>query len=118
MFYGFGVSGRPENIYVWRLFTEENELRPAIKGGCAETTNRDGLKFADCDEFCPGPEMVFATMQLGDEAMADAHAYSIEVWGWSEDEEIYDYQSGGTSDTKYDSATDALDAFLSGADYR
>jgi len=113
-FYTFGVSGRGEPLYVWRVTKGGLELE--IKGGCAELSSQDGFRLADVDESCPGPELVLAFCRIEDEPNAAPHRYEIEAWGWQDGK--YDYVSGGSSTTLYDDPDSALEAFVSGADYR
>lgn len=109
-FYSFGVSGRPANIYFWRVMN--SDLQPAIVGGVAEMSSHDGFAMHDVDPNCPGPEFLFAWVDIGDEPQAEPHRYSIEVWGWGG--KTYDQVGGALPGAVYESPDAAIAAYLSG----
>jgi hypothetical protein len=104
--YGFGVSGRPENVYVLRLLEDQSE--PCIVGGMVELTSQDGFVVAEVDSNCPGPELLFANVQPSDGPEAGPHRFAVEAWGWSGD--TYDYVSGQTPSKSFASGEDAIKA--------
>jgi len=79
-FYGFGVSSRPETFYLWQVGPDG--LEEAIEGSCVGTSSDDGLVVQDLVPSYTGEELIFAIAEMGDEAHADAHGYSIHVYAW------------------------------------
>jgi hypothetical protein len=106
-FYGFGVSGRPENVYVYHL-ADDGTLTSIVQGGCAQLTSKDGFAVADVDKNTPGPELLFAFAQPDQGPEAGPHAFALEVHGWTGSQ--YEYVSGKTTSEKYASGADAIAA--------
>jgi hypothetical protein len=79
-FYGFGVSSRPENTYVFRITEEGSE--PASQPFPIEATSDDALTLDDFYREYPGSEFVLARAVMGDEPHAAPHRYRIAVWAW------------------------------------
>ncbi len=112
-FYGFGVSSRPETLYVWQVLDEG--LEPAIEGEAVETSSDDGLMIEDLDLNYPGRELIFAIMQGGDEAHAAPHRYEIVVYGWAEG--MYGPVDRLSPDVQFGGPDAALEAYAGGYDY-
>lgn len=106
-FFGFGVSSRPENVYVYQLL-DDGSVTPVIVGGCVEMTSKDGFVVAEVDSTTPGPELIFALVQPSDGPESDPHRFAVEAWGWNGSE--YEYVSGETTSTTYASGSDAIQA--------
>jgi hypothetical protein len=106
-FYGFGVSSRPENVYVYHL-ADDGTITSVVTGGCAQLTSKDGFVVAEVDGNTPGPELLFAFSQPDQGPEAGPHAFALEVWGWTGAE--YEYVSGKTTSEKYASGADAISA--------
>lgn len=79
-YYGFGVSARPETLYIWQIV--DGELAEAVDGGCVEMSSDDVVTMGEFGEAFPGPELLFALADTGDEAHADAHHYVLRAYGW------------------------------------
>lgn len=80
-FYGFGVSARPENTYIFRI-TEEGS-QPLSQPFPIEATSDDALTMDDFYREYPGVEFVLARAIMGDEPHAAPHRYRIIVWAWN-----------------------------------
>jgi len=107
-YYGFGVSSRPETLYVWRVTGEG--LEGAIRGDAVETSSDDGLLIQDVDRRWPGREIVFAIAQIGDEAHAAPHVYRIVVYGWADG--LYRKVASSTPRQEYAGSEAALKAYV------
>lgn len=79
-FYGFGVSARPENTYVFRITEEGSE--PASEPFPIEATSDDTITLDQFYGEYPGLEFVLARAVMGDEPHAGPHRYRIAVWAW------------------------------------
>ncbi|HCU37222.1 MAG TPA: hypothetical protein DGT21_17820 [Armatimonadetes bacterium] len=79
-YYGFGVSARPETLYIWQII--DDELTDAVAGGCVEMSSDDVVTMGEFGEAFPGPELLLARADMGDEAHADAHHYILKAYGW------------------------------------
>lgn len=83
-FYHFGVSSRPENVYVWQVLDDGLEF--AISGGgVIEMSSDDHISLDWVSAAHSGLEIIAALAEMGEEAHADAHRYRIEVWGWADE---------------------------------
>ena len=78
--YGFGVSSRPENVYVYSIRNggSEEASRPCP----IPTSSDDTIVFADVDPDYPGKELLWAQALHGDEAHAEPHRYRIITLAW------------------------------------
>jgi len=113
-FYGFGVSSRPEPIYVRRIVNGAAE--EAVDGGGVMASSDDALTIADMDVNFPGRELIFAFMEWGEgEAHVDAHRYRIAVYGWAKG--LYRKVDSLSPAVKFRSAEAALEAYTNGTDY-
>ncbi|MCX7598858.1 MAG: hypothetical protein N2512_08340 [Armatimonadetes bacterium] len=81
-FYGFGVSARPENTYVFRITEEGSE--PVSVPFPLEATSDDTITMEDFYGEYPGMELVLARAIMGDEPHGAPHRYRIGVWAWKD----------------------------------
>ena len=107
-FYGFGVSSRPQTLYVWQITDDGSES--AIQGDAVAATSDDGLLVQDIDDRWPGQELVFAIAQMGDEAHAAPHRYKIVVYGWKD--ALYRKVATATPARKFAGHGAALEAYV------
>ena len=113
-FCGFGVSSRPEPVYVWRIVNGAAE--EAVDGGGVMATSDDGLIIQDMDLNYPGRELIFAFMEWGEgEAHFEPHRYRIAVYGWAKG--LYRKVDSLSPAVKFESPAVALDAYTHGTDY-
>ena len=81
LYHGFGVSSRPETLYVWQII--DGELHDAIARGYIDLTSDDAVAVEDFRSAYPGPEIVLAVADMGDEAHAESHYYNLQAYGWT-----------------------------------
>ena len=106
-YYGFGVSSRPETLYVWQV--QSGGVETAIEGGSVDTSSDDGCLVDDIDGNFPGQEIVFAIAQMGDEAHAAAHRYEVVLYGWSDG--LYRLVGDSLLDEVFADPLDAIEAY-------
>lgn len=78
--YGFGVSSRPENVYVYSIRNDGAE--EASRPSPIPTSSDDTIVFADVAPDYPGKELLWAQALPGEEAHAAPHRYRIITLGW------------------------------------
>jgi len=113
-FYGFGVSSRPETLYLWQVVDEG--LEPGIEGEALDTTSDAGMLIQDVVDYYPGVELVLAEPIMGDEAHAAPHKYSIRLFG-SEDgiyRKMQEFRADGLFDSPFDAIQHHIDDLSSG----
>lgn len=106
--YGFGVSSRPENVYVYSIRNggSEEASRPCP----IPTSSDDTIVFADVAPDYPGKELLWAQALPGEEAHAEPHRYRIITLAWLNG--LYrEVDSWTTKTTHPDGAAALEDAF-------
>ncbi|NSW55957.1 MAG: hypothetical protein HPY44_08090 [Armatimonadetes bacterium] len=113
-FYGFGVSSRPETLYLWQVV--DDGLEPGIEGEALDTTSDAGMLIQDVVDYYPGVELVLAEPIMGNEAHAAPHKYSIRLFG-SEDgiyRQLQEFRADGLFGSPFDAIQHHIDDLSSG----
>ncbi len=80
MFYGFGVSSRPEPVCLYEI--TEQGAQPVTKPFPIPKTSDDVVLSYDVSPDSPGDEEIFAQAVMGGEAHAAPHRFKLTTYGW------------------------------------
>jgi len=110
-FAAYGVSSRPENIYVWQV--KDEGLQPAADREPIESSSDAAVAIKDYDLNCPGKEIYLAVPVWAEgEAHFGPHRHDILTYGWSKGK--YRQVDVFKQPVKVEGADAALDAFFNG----
>ena len=112
-FYDFGVSSRPENLYVWQV--KKEGLESVADQEPIELSSDDALGAEDTDLAYPGKELLVVVAQMGGEVHSAPHKYKVFTYGWTKGK--YWKVASFTFNIKFTSAEKALYAYTHGTDY-
>lgn len=110
-FAAYGVSSRPENIYVWQV--KDEGLEPAADREPIESSSDEAVAVKDYDLNYPGKEIYLAVPVWAEgEAHLGPHRHDIVTYGWSKGK--YRQVDVFKQPVRVENAEAALNAFFSG----
>jgi hypothetical protein len=105
MFYGFGVSSRPEPVCLYEITADG--AKPATEPFPIAKTSDDVVLSYDVSPNYPGDEEIFAQAVMGSEAHSAAHRYKLTTYGWKGG--VYVPVKSQTTDKAYDNGIAAIE---------
>jgi hypothetical protein len=109
MFYGFGVSSRPEPVCLYAITPQG--AKPATKPFPIAKTSDDVVVSYDVTPNYPGDEELLAQAVMGGEAHAAAHRYKVTTYGWKDG--VYVPVNTKTTGKAYDNGIAAIENMFS-----